>query len=807
MVRTPRFAVFVDENNPYWRTAVAALVRIFSQTWGGKYFIIVPTDGKRIKDKYWELLEAYSPDQLGAYRVTLADLQEADPTRYEATVAAWRKDWKFDQDFDEWFKEQQYLTSIGDFKIGNALEQELKNRLAPFHPADHVVQDWLIRDHGTSFPFTNVTDINLHAHRPVKKLVLPKPTDDLDLRAMVLSQSGDLNKPALDEYAKQAVSSTVLPSAYKTEDMVESVMRGSVDPTDLKLKKALADALQDEPGAWSPDEDFVGHMPFQASMLHLARYYRSDIHRDYQEPVTVVVGDTVDDFCLYYCLSRLHDEVFWLPKKWLDECERRRVNNLRLHRRGRPTRDYSENARVASAVVRLAYRVIKFGHSEKQIELRSMSLSTDDLKRSVAAMDRNHWGARGELTSHARVVVLADTSTECVARVIEENNYMNQQEMVFINGKSVGRVATPKPKNFSLVDPASHRWLTSLQISDYTPPHLPFLGSQVALTHESRIATDGIVYLCPGIAFFGGDIDVNLTRPELVMVSAREILRQYFAEAGLEIRPSDKGNYLTDTISRFGGLSPAANFIGDSKTRGILDLFLITKSAKGGYVVYLQEEKRAYISYDGVKNCVGEDTAARVIDELVGKDILKRGLIFLCTRCRLSSWYSLADLTTEFTCRRCSHRQQFTKTNWKAPEEPRWYYALAETVLQCYTHNSYLTILALDHLKGKSKDSFQYLPEIDVINFPAQGDMHEIDIACLVDGRVVLGECKTERLRPSHTDKYEALAKALVRGPDEVVFATSHEQVSQAFLQKIGGIPRSSLLTGKDLMNEGESRS
>jgi hypothetical protein len=57
-VRTPRFAAFVDENNPHWRTAVASLVRIFSETWGGKYFLIVPTDGKRIRDKYWELLES-----------------------------------------------------------------------------------------------------------------------------------------------------------------------------------------------------------------------------------------------------------------------------------------------------------------------------------------------------------------------------------------------------------------------------------------------------------------------------------------------------------------------------------------------------------------------------------------------------------------------------------------------------------------------------------------------------------------------------------------------------------------------------
>src|SRR5215469_15003514 len=109
-VRTPRFVVFIDENNPYWRTAVASLTRIFSHTWGGKYFLIVPTDGKRIKDKFWELLEAYSPDYLGAYSFTLADLEEANPADYQKAADHWRKDWNFSQDFDEWFEKQKYLT-------------------------------------------------------------------------------------------------------------------------------------------------------------------------------------------------------------------------------------------------------------------------------------------------------------------------------------------------------------------------------------------------------------------------------------------------------------------------------------------------------------------------------------------------------------------------------------------------------------------------------------------------------------------------------------------------------------------------
>jgi hypothetical protein len=535
-------------------------------------------------------------------------------------------------------------------------------------------------------------------------------------------------------------------------------------------------------------------------MLHLSRYYQVGIHLGYQEPVTAIIGDTVEDFCLYYCLSRLHDDVLWLPMKWLDHFDRRRINNRRLRRKGRPTRDYSETALVASSLVELIYRMTDFGRAEKPVELRSMSLSAEELKRSRTVMDRVRWGVRGEIARHARVVALAEASTKCVARVTEANNYMNQQEMVFIEGKSVSNVATPKPKNFSFIDPVDHRWMTSVQISGYIPPSLPSLGFQVAPTHESRVARDGIVYMCPGVIVSAGDIDTNLTRPQLILLAFQEIMRQYFAEADLELRPSDKGNYLADTVSRFGGLEAAATFIADPKMRGILDLFKREQSDKDGRVVYLSAEGgRAFISYVGVHDCVGDDAAA-VIDELVGKDILWRGMIFGCTRCRLSSWYNLADLTTEFTCRRCRYGQQFTKTNWKSPDEPRLYYALVETVYQCYTHNSYLTILTLDHLRRSARFSFDYLPEMDVINFPIQGEKHEIDVLAMVDGRIVFGECKTGSLRPSYTSKYEQLAKVLTRAPSEIVFATSREEVSQAFRQKLDGIVGGSLLTGKELL-------
>ncbi len=66
-VRTPRFALLIDKESPHWYAHIEGIIQAFTQTWGGEYFIIIPTDGRTIDDKFWEILEAYSPDILGCY--------------------------------------------------------------------------------------------------------------------------------------------------------------------------------------------------------------------------------------------------------------------------------------------------------------------------------------------------------------------------------------------------------------------------------------------------------------------------------------------------------------------------------------------------------------------------------------------------------------------------------------------------------------------------------------------------------------------------------------------------------------------
>ena len=110
-VRTPRLAVLINKNDKYWPAYIEGAISVFSQMWGGEYFLFIPTDGKTIDEKFWQILEAYSPDKLGTYLPTLLDLEYADPEECEKIKQRHKDTWQLsdDQKFEKTWREQMRL--------------------------------------------------------------------------------------------------------------------------------------------------------------------------------------------------------------------------------------------------------------------------------------------------------------------------------------------------------------------------------------------------------------------------------------------------------------------------------------------------------------------------------------------------------------------------------------------------------------------------------------------------------------------------------------------------------------------------
>jgi hypothetical protein len=95
------------------------------------------------------------------------------------------------------------------------------------------------------------------------------------------------------------------------------------------------------------------------------------------------------------------------------------------------------------------------------------------------------------------------------------------------------------------------------------------------------------------------------------------------------------------------------------------------------------------------------------------------------------------------------------------PEEPKWYYKLDEVVYQGYRNNMHVPILTLWLLKQESRESFFYVPELEIRQDPnSERPDFEVDFCCVIDGSVAIGEATVStRLGKTATEEAERLSQ------------------------------------------------
>jgi len=797
-VRTPRFAVLVDNHEKNWKAYISGIVQTFSQVWGGEHFIIVPTDGKVIDDNFWRILEAYSPDYIGRYIPCVLDLKQADNIRYEQIKAKHKEGWGLTgEEFEKQWSEQAGMAHLGGLDVDKALSEELKNRLSPFYFDDHVVKENVFHNSHLAYPFTQIEHIIESAKDRPTEIFAPLEVNDEAYMLLTLSRAGALSESYARTLESKGFTVATLPTdpeVFRLRDYIAALESNDYDPSWQRAMHEDSDKL--------PSEDFLRKLPFSLSMLHLGKYYRHATHRDWEENIVVVVGDTMNDYCLYYCLSRLHDGVFWLPDTHLNAAHKKVIANR--EREDSEVQPFSEVEGITSELVNTYYKIIKYGHGKKNINLTSATLTSRQLTYRKQWMSEVCFSGN-EILQHCNIVPFVTMPISCVMQVIEMNNHANQQDIVFQNRQSIGRINTPKPKNFNPVNPSEHRWITTVNIDDFRPPALSFLGNKILTgmnsVQETRVAKDELAYFCPNVAYFGGDIDSITARPTISMPLDEDMLSAYFADSGYATELSDKGSYLKDTIDRFGSLEQTATFFRTESKRNIFDQYLVTKPEQGDdEIVRLSVESRTYLSFEAFRRKLKDESEAiSLIDELLAKDIISRGLIFQCSRCRLAAWYDIGSVGNTFTCTRCGLNQTYNHSNWKYPAEPKWYYRLAETAYLFYESSSHLTALALDKLRLEAPNEFHYVSETNILNPQSSKPKQEIDILAISRGNIILGECKDCPVKPADVRKYLTIFSQLNIQPAQFILATTEQTIASNVQAELNKFKNHRILTRIDL--------
>lgn len=764
-IRPHRVAILANSADPNWYHNCIGIIEFLTKLWGGSHCVIVPTDGKVVDEEFWAILSAHDPDIFYRYQPTGADLKVRAPEEFAKLVFAETTKWSAENGVGEDQARSQIEKAIleasfEEWAISDELRAEILKRIAPFHfarqplygmPEPQLNIPAITKGSKPAYPLTPMMDVLRAGNRrsQVTKLGVNDATEStlappkLWLAATI--GCGD------DEYFQELFDQQITPVWTTVDERVS-------------LRNLIKSAIR-------PWRYTVDGFPLGMTTVGLTAI-RTGLASRHELPTIVVVGSSLKDFCLYFNLYWQQGRALWLPPWFMPE-----------------------EGKYPDRLVAAVFEAVEAGRGDHndRLVLVSYSVPHNELLRlsdTIRTLVRTAVEVRPITTE------MVELQMRIPSRIYADGDLGNTTTHMLLNNSLPGWFESPVPQTLNPASPLSHRWIVDVAfIKNHIPRH-PVLG-RIAIdgpnVGDVRAGLDCISYMCPGVAVFGDHMETNILRISIHVPDADEIFRVIVDDCGYQSKTSDKGRYESATVQKFGDLGRTGYALSSSKHRALLEKYLDRSESRKGVFDQgvLLKDRRRYLDFQSMQ-CVLEspDLTCKVIDEYVEKEILYRGFVFVCTNCSDAAWHSIADVDQTFTCQRCGLKQQYRFANWKRPSEPAWYYKLDEMVYLMLEHNGHVPLLTLDKLRTESKESFLFRPELRLSKKGATATYLEIDLCCIIDGKLCIGEAKSkdslegDKLTPTQTvERYRDLALAM--GASIVVFSTSARDWNQASLEAI----------------------
>ena len=178
----------------------------------------------------------------------------------------------------------------------------------------------------------------------------------------------------------------------------------------------------------------------------------------------------------------------------------------------------------------------------------------------------------------------------------------------------------------------------------------------------------------------------------------------------------------------------------------------------------------------------GEEALRRSLAELTDRNVIQFGVKPQCLSCGMATWYHVDDIGQHLTCQGC--RSSF-------PLNPKltWRYRLNSLVHAAYVlHGTTPVILVLGQLFQESRISFFFSPNLNLLAAPQdkftekQETVAEVDIACIQDGKFIIGEVKQSMGLFTKKD-FDDMAEIAERvKPDMVLFSSIDSSEPTTFI-------------------------
>lgn len=165
------------------------------------------------------------------------------------------------------------------------------------------------------------------------------------------------------------------------------------------------------------------------------------------------------------------------------------------------------------------------------------------------------------------------------------------------------------------------------------------------------------------------------------------------------------------------------------------------------------------------QNAVANDLL-RTLQSLTENRIFLQGVRLSCRNCGTNYWEDLGNVEQANTCHGCGAPVPM-------PAEARWRYRLNSLIRNSVAfHGLIPVILSLHNLRSLARTSFFFAPGLAFYgHYEDRRPVAELDIACISDGKLVVGEVKTSTVEFTSGElaKLAALAQSL--GADVAIIA------------------------------------
>ena len=504
-------------------------------------------------------------------------------------------------------------------------------------------------------------------------------------------------------------------------------------------------------------------LPFDLAQHNIGSYSMEEPFRD-SDQLVFVCGATIEDFAYFWTLRSIsgfpqQPKVFWLPH--IDPASPGADDAVLALSKARAVALRDLSGRLGDLAFALTSVSDTVGDLPERVDMRllqsTISIATSRFDppawivpfqlEQLAPDQMRFWDTENPPSAHSSIVQ-------------------------FLDGEATAFLDTPTPQGLRITMEAHVNWMVDVVIEHVALPSRPKLAAVLIAPRgltDVRVSQDGLSYHALHHFQAAGMASKNrMVHPRLRLPSDRDVLHALMAGHGLLATPSDKGRFESEFIRLCRGLENAAFLFCEPSHRRLLERL---EPSLRGSVRKRNGQPWLTTLAELITDFASEQAAVDAVDRLLGWGLLQRGFRIKCPTCLLTDFYAQRELDQAVVCHRCSRRHVY------AADAPV-VFRLDPVAQLALVNNSHLPLLALDRLRMSAKRGFHFISGTDVRRTDREtlGDNPwlEIDFLASIDGRLILGECKSSvPLTPSdraQLNKYSELCTKI--RPDELQVST-----------------------------------